>query len=383
MDNRKIIVVLILAFLILGISWGYLFGDTLEDLKNAEKNCSSFMKRMMNEYGGVWAEFKDEGEVSEVFAVDHEVSSEGTSLMMWYSLLSEDKEAFDAQYNVTVNFLLETRYNVLYWKLNKNMTPYASVVWGSYSVAPDADLRMIRILFSAYDLWGDQKYLNLALQLGNGIKNAVASDKTLMYWFSWTNGWTGRAEEVFIAYMDWTAIKRLSEYDEEWRSILETNLAIVLNSQTSDGLFYQVYAPEQGYTGINGTVSEIIHMSWTADKLLGAGQKEASQRFLNFTKSEYEKYGKIFGMYDVVTGKNDVDWDNIAAYAIIARLANGLGDRNFALRLLREKVLPQLITDLSSPLHGSFAYKENDANSFNNLEILITLRQIIDKSQHV
>jgi hypothetical protein len=381
MDDRKIIATLILLFLILGISWGYFFGDTLEDIKNAEKNCYSFMKKsMMNEYGGVLSEFKDEGEISEVFAVDHDVSSEGTGLTLWYSLLRGDKEAFEVQYNVVVNYLLETRYNVLYWKLHKNMTPYASVVWGSFSMAPDADLRIIRVLFSAYDLWGDQKYRDLALQLGSGIKNAVASDKTLRYWFSWTNGWTGRAEEVFIAYMDWMAMKRLSDYDEEWQSIQETNLAITLNSQTDDGLFYQVYAPDQGYTGVNGTVSELIHMSWTAYKLIEAGEKEASRRFLDFTKREYEKYGKIFGMYNVETSKNVVDWDNIAAYAIISRLANGAGDRNFAIRLLREKVLPQLISDPSSPLYGSFAYKENDASSFNNLEILITLRQIIDST---
>lgn len=379
MNDRKIIATLILLFLILGISWGYFLGDTLEDIKNAEKNCYSFMKnKMINEYGGILSEFKDEGEISEVFAVDHEVSSESTGLMMWYSLLRGDKEVFDVQYNVVANHLLESRYNILYWKLNKDMMPYVSSIWGSYSAAPDADLRIIRVLFSAYDLWGDQKYRDLALQLGNGIKNTVASDKTLRYWFSWTNGWTGRAEEVFIAYLDWVAMNRLADYDEEWQSIPETNLAITLGSQTSEGLFYQVYAPGRGYTGVNGTVSELIHMSWIAYRLLDAGEKEASQRFLSFTKREYEKYGKIFGMYELETGKNVVDWDNIAAYAIISRLANNIGDRNFAIRLLRQKVLPQLISDTSSPLHGSFAYKDGDANSFNNLEILITLRLILN-----
>lgn len=198
-----------------------------------------------------------------------------------------------------------------------------------------------------------------------------------------TNGCTGRAEEVFIAYFDWLAMKRLSDHDEEWQSILETNLAITLGSQTDEGLFYQVFAPGRGYIGMNGTTSEIIHMSWTAYKLLDAGEIEASQRFLNFTKGEYEKHGKIFGMYNVETRENVVDWDNIAAYAIISRLANGVGDRNFAIRLLRERVLPQLTSDLGSPLHGSFAYKEGDANSFNNLEILITFRQIIENLRRV
>lgn len=211
----------------------------------------------------------------------------------------------------------------------------------------------------------------------------MASDKTLRYWFSWTNGWTGYAEEVFIAYMDWMAMKRLSNYDEEWQLIFETNLAITLGSQTSKGLFYQVYAPTRGYAGVNGSVSELIHMSWTAYKLIDAGKIEASQRFLDFIKIEYEKHGKIFGMYDVETGKNVVDWDNIAAYAIISRLANSVGDREFAIRLVREKVLPQLISNPDSPLYGSFAYKEDDANSFNNLEILITFRQIIGSTEKV
>jgi endo-1,4-beta-D-glucanase Y len=377
MSDRKILATLILICLILGLSWGYLFGDTLEDIKNAERNAYAFMKdKMMNEYGGVLSEFKEEGETSEVFAVDHEVSSENTGLMMWYSLLKKDRDIFDSQYKIVVNYLLEPGYNVLYWKLNKNMTPYASTVWGSYSMAPDADLRIIRALFLAYDLWGDQKYKSLAIQLGNGIKNAVASDGTLRYWFSWTDGWNGRAEEVFIAYLDWIAIKRLAEHDDDWTSTMETNLKIALNSQTNEGLFYQVYSPQTGYTGINGTISELIHMSWIAYRLSEIGEKENSQRFLNFVKAQYEQYGKIFGMYDLKTAKNVVDWDNLAAYAIIARLANNLDDRNFALRLLREKVLPNYISDPTSPLHGSFAYHEDDANAFNNLEIMVTLRLI-------
>lgn len=382
MDSRKFLVALILAFLILGVVWGYLTGDMLEDIKDTEKKCYSFMTRnMMNQYGGVWAEFKIEGETSDIFAVDHEVSSENTGLMMWYSLLKRDREAFDVQYNVVVNYLLETHYNVLYWKLNENMTPYKSSVWGSYSMAPDADLRIIRVLFSAYDLWGDRKYRDLALKMGNGIKNAVvASDKTLRFWFSWTDGWSGRAEDVYIAYSDWTAMKRLSDYDREWQSILDRNLAITLGAQTSEGLFYQVYTHGQGYTGVNGTVSELIHMSWTAYKLLEADKKDASRRFLNFTKTEYERHQKIFGMYDVQTGENFVDWDNIAAYSIISRLANGLGDRNFAIRLLREKVIPELVSDPGSPLYGSFPYKDDDANSFNNLEVLVTLSLILNYS---
>jgi endo-1,4-beta-D-glucanase Y len=377
MNDRRILVTLILVCLILGLTWGYFFGDTLEDIKNAEKNCYIFMKnKMMNTYGGVLSEFKDEGETSEVFAVDHEVSSENTGLMMWYSLLIRDRETFDLQYNIVVNYLLETSYHVLHWKLDKNMTPHISAIWGSHSMAPDADLRIIRVLFSAYDLWGDQKYKDLAIQLGNGMKHAVGPDGTLRYWFSWTNGWNGRAEEVFIAYLDWIAMKRLAEYDEEWFSIMETNLEIALNSQTDEGLFYQVYSLQKGYTGINGTISELIHMSWIAYRLLEIGEKESSQQFLNFVKTQYERYGKIFGMYNLKTTKNVGDWDNLAAYAIIARIANGLGDRNFALRLLREKVLPHFISDPASPLHGSFAYGENDANAFNNLEILITLRLV-------
>jgi len=378
MNDRRILITLILACLILGLTWGYLFGDTLEDIKNAEKNCYAFMKnKMLNTYGGVLSEFKDEGETSEVFAVDHEVSSESTGLMMWYSLLIKDKEIFDLQYNIVVNYLLNPSYNVLYWKLNKNMTPYVSVIWGSYSMAPDADFRIIRVLFSAYDLWGDQKYKDLALQLGKGIKNAFGPDGMLRYWFSWTNGWNGRAEKVFVSYLDWIAMKRLAEYDEEWFSIIETNLEIALNSQTGEGLFYQVYSPQDGYTGINGTISELIHMGWIAYRLLEIGEKEASQRFLNFVKMQYEQYGKIFGMYDLETTKNVVDWDNLAAYAIIARIANDLGDRNFALRLLREKVLSNFISDPTFSLHGSFAYREDDANAFNNLEILVTLRLIL------
>jgi hypothetical protein len=246
-------------------------------------------------------------------------------------------------------------------------------------MAPDSDLRIIRVLFSAYDLWGEERYKNLALRLGDGLKHAVGSDKTLRYWFSWTDGWTGRADEVFLAYPDWIAMKRLAEYDEEWASIMETNLEVVLNSQTIEGLFHQVYSPQDRYTGINGTISELIHMSWTAYKLLEIGEKQSSLGFLNFVKEQYKQYGKIFGKYELKNAKNVVEWDNLAAYAIIARTADGLGDREFAIRLMREKILPHFLDDPTSPLYGSFFYKENDANSFNNLEILVTLRLILSR----
>ncbi len=95
-------------------------------------------------------------------------------------------------------------------------------------------------------------------------------------------------------------------------------------------------------------------MGWIAYRLLEIDKKEASQRFLNLVKTEYEQYGRIFGMYNLETTKNVVDWDNLAAYAIIARIANDLGDRKFALRLLKEKVLSNLISDHTSALYGSF-----------------------------
>jgi len=65
----------------------------------------------------------------------------------------------------------------------------------------------------------------------------------------------------------------------------------------------------------------------------------------------------------------------------LARLAIKIGDVQFALKVILEKILPMQVNDSSSVYYGGFLNQWPseifDANSYDNLQALITLRTLI------
>ena len=343
---------------------------------------SFILTEMMNEQGGIYTQYQNLPSPGEGLAAGHEVLLQNTGLLMLYAVQVGDRQLFDQQvYSVRDQFLAE-HVGLLYWKLDAQMQPVESS-WGTYSNSPGDSLRVVEALLLADDTWKDDTYKELAAKISAGLgKNNIAPDKTLRYYTSWTPKLepAGYGDKVVLAQLDFDAMARLAQQDESWEEILATNLELALAGMGEQGLFEQSYLPEQKkYEQGDGSM---IQMSEVAYHLAIYGRSfgdpaatDGAQRFLDFVKGEYEAKGKVCGRYDPETSAPLTTWENIAAYALIARIALALEDPSFAEKIVSEKILSGQQLDPKSPVYGAFTARSDDAYAVDTIEAILTLAQ--------
>ncbi len=362
-----------------------LMEDRLEELETIqslitnpkELGLNFLTSKMQRAFGGIQAQFDNPSAPSQAEGVNHEVTSEATGQTLLYAAGIEDRLLFDNQLNMLKDNLLNDTYNLLVWKLTPNGDWWQNE-WGNYSNATIDDLRAIRALLLATDVWGGD-YLNNAKLLAQGLKDHNVRDNELRDYFSWGTFGEETSQEVVLSYIDLWTMNRLAQIDIDWEDILQTNKQIILGATTSVGLFYPRYS--QGI--YKGDTISMIHAGWIAENLArywqetgNADCRVAAEKFLAFAKNEYATYGMIFGEYDVITGASTVGYEDTAIYSIMARLAFILGDFAFAKNLRNNQIRPHQNTEKKSQTVGCFGYDYENPYAFVCLESLLALLEL-------
>ncbi|MEW6095549.1 MAG: thermonuclease family protein [bacterium] len=348
--------------------------------------CLNFINSdMLTPFGGIQAQFDNISFTSGTQGVNHEVTSEATSQALLYAALTKNKTFFDEQFEILDNHISNT-YNILVWKLTPNGEWWTND--STYANAAIDDLRTIRALLLAYDAWGDENYRNYAKSLAQGLKEHNIQNGQLRESFTWEPQWT--SQEVFLSYIDLCTMQRLAELYPEWENILQTNKKIIIERTATSKLYYYMFTNGNYYGEDYGDNISIIHAGWIAENLARywklTGDQDcrlAAENFLGFVKNEYESYGKIFGKYDIIKGTHTVEYEDIAVYSIIARVAFILGEFEFAKTLLNNKILTQQNKDIKSKTVGCFGYDFDNPDSFVSLEALLAKVELEAKEEYL
>ncbi len=377
MTVKRVLVVLVLLS-----SLGSMLLGAAASVSPVHQALTFILVKMMNAQGGIHTQYQALVTPQEELAAGHDVLLQNSSLLMHYATGSGDQQLFDQQVKLIKNCFLAEPVGLLYWKLNTHMRPMQSS-WGTYSNDPGESLRLVEALLSAYDLWGEEFYWDLAFRIGDGLKtHNLAPDKTLRYYAAWKPDFSlvEYGDRVVLAQLNFAGMRGLAWWDRSWEAPLAANLEIVLTGTTDQGLFYQNYLPaEQRYEKGDGSM---LHMAQIAYQLAVYGHSDpdsaaldTAQAFLGFVKEEYARNGKILGRYDPETGTPLVAWENTAVYALTAQTALRLGDASFAGAIVSEKLIPSQQTARQSPVYGAFSATTNDAYAFDTLETLLALQE--------
>ncbi|MEW6606223.1 MAG: lamin tail domain-containing protein [bacterium] len=359
-------------------------------INQPQELCQNFINsRMLTPWGGIQAQFMNTAQPSQTDGVNHEVPSEATSQALLYAGATNDKAFFDEQFEILIDNHLSPK-DVLVWKLKPNGEWWKNN-GGSYANAAIDDLRAIRGLLLAYDNFGDENYLDYARLLASGLKSHNIEENELRDYFAWNNGLENISQDVVLSYIDLVTIKRLAEFDTDWETILQTNKNIMLGGTTTSGLFYHKYnSISNQYYGMENSLINMIHSAWTAENLARYWQmtadqecRTASTKFLDFAKNEYNTYGKIYGQYDINTGIHSVEYEDVAVYSIIARLAFILGDFEFARTLKKNKILSNQNKEIKSQTVGCFGFNWTNPYAFVCLEALLALFELEAKEEYL
>ncbi len=373
--TKWIIILLLLAIGALVPSPALLAQSSPQDL-----TLQFILSAMMNEQGGIYTQHQNLPASGEELIGGHSILLQNNSLLMLYAAYQGNRQLFDQQVKVLENYFLEERTGMLHWRLDAQMQSSESS-WGTYSNDLSDSLRVVESLLLAYDVWGDESYLELALEIGDGIEeHNTASDDTLRYYASWTseNEPAGYGDKVVLSQLNLRAMTGLAWLNRPWENLLFVNLLIALSGTTKSGLFYQYYLPkEKRYEKGDGSMIQMAqtayHLAVYAHVIGDAAALDAAQNFLDFAKEEYDTRGKIFGRYDPDTGTALVNWENIAVYALIAQVALQLEDSTFAEALISERILPHQQLHPQSPVKGAFSSRFYDAYALDTLQSLLVL----------
>ncbi len=369
--------------------------------------------KMRGPEGGVYTNLLDRADPpggTTVYPYGHHQTAEHIGLMLWVTAALLDHQAFEETYRFLVTRMVSPRREVVNWAVDKTTgqpmlqreTPTAPLL---NSNAPLDDFRVVQGLIAGFEQWGDERFLDLALRIGDGLREtSVTTAKDLLafpdglvaYAYNWPEeGGLGVTDSAVIPvdYADLFTMKWLAGRDARWTKIVTSSIAMMEKAQiASSGQFWCSYLPDtKTYSGDfeyrdtpAATKIKSIQSLWIALHLARAGRTAAASKALAFYKQHYAATGKTVGEYLNPNGQAPTEsyfdaslkGGEARIYALLVRLAYALGDKAFGDQVITEKLLPDQVTNPAATTYGAIGKstaEPNDAEAWNTLESLLAL----------
>ena len=328
-----------------------------------EEICLSFIRQSMSrEDGGVYTNYLENDEHLS-YSTGHEILSESVGLMMLYYVNKSEKHMFDEQVGVLLDGMLLPN-GLVRWRVNYDGDGITE------TSATIDDLRIIRALIEAYELWGENQYLEYALKIESMIKENNVYEGNIVNYYDQKYDFT--AKEVDLSYFDLKTMILMSEYNSEWLEIMENGINIVKDGMISDAfpMYYKTYDIENdeylnsGKINVIDSFTTILHLSEV---------DEESKKSIEWIDNQMDNFGVINSSYSC-EGHSLSEDESTAAYAIVSRIAKNIGDNDLYNKAMSRMVQLQ-IKNRESIIYGSFGYEEElEVFSYDNLQALLAFK---------
>ncbi len=290
------------------------------------------------------------------------VLSESVGLAMRYAVLANDRVLFDQQFEFARK-KMTGRYGLFFWKMSHDGET------ASPASASLDDLRIVHASLDAARLWREPRYAAFARDIADNIWQHEVVEGALRDALSWREyGEAETATTLQLSYIDIPALQALVAMDAEtWQPVLTRTGDLLLAGQRDNGLFYEQFDFETNrYTGERQNMINQLYCAIFAVPLEKNGHP-----FHEWLRQTVKDDGALYAAYDVSTGMAAGTFESTSVYALAARYATLVGDRELAGRMLDKLLRFQNLNPLS-PLYGGFC--DDEVYSFDNLEALISLR---------
>ncbi|NPV44457.1 MAG: hypothetical protein HPY70_10870 [Firmicutes bacterium] len=320
------------------------------------------MREMMSPYGGIYTNYDKDG-VFEYGVRGWEVLSESVGLMMYYAVIRENKEVFDAQYRFLTERMM-TKEGFIPWKVNEDGTPTSS------SSAAIDDIRIAYSLIKAHQLWKDSRYLQTAKKIAYNLAKYGVYKNYLVDFYDWE--FRTKGSSVKLSYIDIAGLKALASYQPGLLRVADTGLDLLRKSLYSPQYpFRRILYDIEKKTFKNESAVNMIDTLYVSIHLSEAGIKQ--RKMLDWMRKEIGERGKIYGRYHPSKGEPAVNFESAAVYALGVQLSIKEGDRELA-DILMERLLTLQDTRENAPTYGGFVDPfEGEGHSFDNLQALIAM----------
>lgn len=295
---------------------------------------------------------KDSDVMDEDEVKGRETLSETLGLWMEYVLLKGSQKLFeDAYQQLNQYFLL--RDGFVHWKLNE-----AGRSMESTNALVD-DLRIIRTLVQASDIWNEPKYKRVAGRISkyvtkyNQFKNVLTDYYDRHYQYATTT--------ITLSYIDPIALQIMRQSKCIQHGMYQDTMNI-LNAAPLDGSFYpKSYDVETKQYNYEEQVN-LIDQSLVA--LYRAQSNMTTHTFLDYIKQEIEEKGVIYGKYDRQSRKPVVDYQSPAIYGWLILYCLEMDEEECA-EIFYRKMKEFRLTH--SQYKGGYCVYQGDTHIFDNI----------------
>lgn len=288
--------------------------------------------------------------------------SESTGLLMQYCVLAGKKGQFDRE----VKFLKEnmlTDKNLIRWRAGKNKA--------NCNAAID-DLRIIRALTEASEMWGGKEYSDLAGFLQEGLYNFQVNGRNLYEFYDWES--EKSKHRIPLCYLDLYTIDSLSDFNKGWLGVEEKSLSIIYGGRINDALpfYFKYYDYDSGGYAFDEEYKKDkgVCLTYTLITALHLAEvNEESYALTQWLKSEIKK-GTLYAWYNPLTLKPVNTMESAAVYALAAAYAEKTGEKELYFQLTKA-MLKFSVQDRKSRYNGGFGDPRTGYfHSFDNLTAL-------------
>ncbi|TYT23475.1 hypothetical protein FY122_04485 [Dictyoglomus thermophilum] len=352
---RKVILFLIIVFLILAVSFrdywdGVRLKLSLKDLEKKvakeEKGILKFLReRLIDKRGLIISEIKNSK------PSDYSLLESYGELMEYVSLKG-DKNTFDILLSILKKYFV-SKEGYLYWRVNRvTLKP-------EKTTALVDSLRILHGLILAYEKFRDERYLESAKFIANGIlKYNTFGDKFVD---SYDGNIEKRIFRISLFYLDLDKIKKISQYFADFKRYYQSSKNLLENSIKPDLFFFP---KEYDYLSQRYIFPKEINMLEQVLTALNMENKLYLEKFIDFVNMELNKNRRIFIRYDLKSNKLS-DTEDPTIYFLLLRLYKKFDYRDV------ENIIH--ITKRFNLTYGLGDEINKDYFAFTQLEVLLTL----------
>lgn len=294
---------------------------------------------------------------------DTDTLSESVGLLMEYCVLADKRDLFNKELEFLKQELL-TKDGYIRWKTG-NISCNAAI----------DDLRIVKALLDAYNVWGKEDYYQTAADIQKKLYERQTAGGILSEFHDWSQG--AAREVIPLCYLDLDTLRRLRVFNEGWERVSLNGLKILENGRLNGNppFYYKYYDIQKGvflkdeeYAGNNE-----ICMIYTLYSALHMAEADENTDFFTRWLKEEMAGKKLYGWYNPDTLKPSRDMESTAVYALGALYAEKVGDGELYGALM-DRMLDFMVTDPQSSYYGGFGNKYTGSfYSFDNLLALLAL----------
>ena len=293
--------------------------------------------------------------------------SETVGLWLDYLLLKDDEKQFAKQVGVLKKHFL-TEDHLVTWEIqNKKKAPANASI---------DDLRIMNALFEASAKWNEPRYSELALKMARSLGDYQINDEFMVDYIDLVSKYQGTV--ITLSYIIPSAFNQLHEHNSiSQQAYTNMQKLLVDMPHTSIGFYPKSYDIRTKNYLFDEEVNMIDQFYIGYHRAQWEGDVKP---LITFTKQALANgSGKLYGRYDLKTGKAVVDYEGAAVYALAILMCLEVEEKELAKELIRQMQAMQQLDEQKAYYGGYIDIVSLDTHTFDNLLALIAERKMLDE----